>query len=467
MLAIQLSEILTASTREEGGNKVAVYPSFEGAILSTMTRDSPISAEELFEEAHRIALLFDLPGPVEICDFAAKGNINQQTYLIEAGLSDHRSEYLLQLLNPAIFTQPRAVMAAMISCIESQQKSVAQGMLGNDEEWEIIHLIPTKQGTSFLEIDGGMGLRCWRMMARIRPAQTFRSLREIPDSGARLRVAEEAGRGLALFGLLTARMDPSGFQYPLPGYRDTGLYYDQLHSILDGVRTLSEASSRLPANETVRRSTERQFLVQNDPDKYKSRRNDPQVSPFIALALEQKSYALKLAGGLSSGDIKRVVIHGDTKLDNFLFSPATGKVKALVDLDTIMPHTWLSDWGDMVRSLVNVAGEREPDPDKIEVDVEVFQAIARGFLGSARTIAPHEIELMADAPQIMTLELGVRFLADYLRGDSYFMLEPADPPDLNKTRAIVQFRLFEKMRKKSDLLRRYIEDSRQSAVGSR
>jgi hypothetical protein len=445
---------------KQGGceNKVAVYPSLEGAILSTVTTDSRKSAEELLEEAHRVALLFDLPGPVEICDFAAKGNINQQTYLIEAGPSDHRSEYLLQLLNPAIFTQPRAVMAAMISCIESQQKSLAEGMLGNDEEWEIIHLIPTKRGTSFLEIDGGMGLRCWRMMARICSAQTYRSLHEIPDPGARLRVAEEAGRGLALFGMLTAGMNASHLPCPLPGYRDTHLYYDQLLSVLDGNRTPLEAAARLPADETVRRSTERHFLVQINPDKYKNRRNDPDVSPFIALALEQKSYALKLAGGLSSGDIKRVVIHGDTKLDNFLFSPVTGKVKALVDLDTIMPHTWLSDWGDMVRSLVNVAGERERGPDKIDVDVEVFQAIARGFWGSARNIAPHEIELMADAPQIMALELGMRFLTDYLRGDSYFMLEPADPPDLNKTRATVQFRLFEEMRKKADLLRRCIEE---------
>jgi hypothetical protein len=63
---------------------------------------------------------------------------------------------------------------------------------------------------------------------------------------------------------------------------------------------------------------------------------------------------------------------------------------------------------------------------------------------------------MADAPAIMAIELGVRFLTDYLRGDSYFTLGPADPPDLNKTRALVQFRLFEKLRMNADLLKHCI-----------
>jgi hypothetical protein len=414
-----------------------------------------------FEEVRSIASRFDLSGQIEISDFAAKGNINQQTYLIAAGPSNHRAEYLLQMLNPSVFTQPRAVMDAMISCLKAQQEAMAEGM-ARGEEWETFRLIPTKEGKAFWEIDDGVGLRCWRMMTRIQPAITYKSLREISDPRMRLRLAEETGRGLALFGALTSRMDPSHVCCPLPGYRDTDLYYAQFHSILDGNRTLQEAAIRLPADETVRRSAERHFLVQTDPEEYRRRRNDPQLSAFIDLALEEKPFALTLSRGLASGDIKRVIVHGDTKLENFLFSPATGKVKALIDLDTIMPHTWLSDWGDMLRSLVNSVGERERDPNKIDVDLETFRAVARGFLPSAHHIPLPEIEQMPDAPQIIALELGVRFLTDYLRGDSYFMLSPADPPDLNKTRALVQFRLFEKLRRNSDLLKRCIEESRPS-----
>jgi hypothetical protein len=434
-----------------------------------MTEDSRIDTgfSDALERARSIALLFDLPGPVEAFDFTLKGNINQHTYLIKAGPPEARAEYLLQLLNPRIFKQPRAVMQAMVACIQAQQEAISEGSLRSDEEWETIRLVPTRDGMAYLEIGNEEGLHCWRMMERIRHAYTYRSLSDVPDAAARLRVAEEAGRGLALFGILTAGMNPSEIHSSLPGYRDTSLYYDQLISLLAGNRTLREAVTHLPANPIVRQCTEQQYLVQIEKEEYRRRLEDRQLGPFIALALEQKPFALLLGRGLMAGDLKKVVIHGDTKLDNFLFSASTGKVKALVDLDTIMPHTWLADWGDMIRSLVNVAGERETDPERIDVDLEVFKAVARGFLGSSPHVALQEIKLMVDAAQIMALELGVRFLADYLRGDSYFKLSRGDPGDLNKTRALVQFCVFKKLRKNEQALKRCIEElrSRGSRVG--
>jgi N-acetylhexosamine 1-kinase len=412
-----------------------------------------------FERVRDIASQFDLSGSIEVSDFPEKGNINQQTYLVQAGPPHDRAEYILQMLNPDVFTQPHVVMDSMISCIQAQQKAMSEGILGRSEEWETIRLIPSREGRAYLDVADENGSRCWRMMSRIRQAHTYRSLRGFPDPGTRLHVAEEAGRGLAIFGILTAEMDVSIVECPLPGYRHTGLYYDQLLSILKGNRTLQDATEYLPADPIVRQSTEKHFLVHNSPEEYGRRLEDPELSPFITLALEEKSFALTLLRGLENGILKKTVIHGDTKLDNFLFSTVTGKVKALVDLDTIMPHTWLSDWGDMVRSLVNIAGER--DAGKIDVDIETYKALARGFLGSARHIPMQETALMTEAPQIMALELGVRFLADYLRGDTYFHLGPADPPDLNRIRAMVQFRLFENLRRNAELLRRWIEEVRQ------
>ena len=402
--------------------------------------------------------MFDLPGPLEAFNFERKGNINQKTYLIKARPRGNCTEYILQLLNPVIFTHPRVVMNAMVSCIQAQQRALDKGVLRGDEEWESIGLVQTRKGKPYLEVLDAGSLRCWRMMPRIRNASAYRSLGEIPDPHARLRIAEEAGRGLALFQILTADMDPSKLNCPLPGYRDTFLYYDQFASVLEGNRTLAEAASHLPMDAVVRRSTELQFLVHLKPEEYRCRREDSQLVRFIALALEQKSFALTLVQGLKNGDLKTVVIHGDTKLDNFLFNASTGNVMALVDLDTIMPHTWLSDWGVMVRSLVNVAGERERDLERIEIDLEVFKAVARGFLKSARHLALQEVGLMVEAAQIMALELAVRFLADYLRGDIYFKLGPADARDLNKIRALVQFCVFEKLTKNAGSLKRYLEE---------
>jgi N-acetylhexosamine 1-kinase len=410
------------------------------------------------EQAGALASLFDIPAPVKASEFSGRGNINQQTFLIHSGPDHDRSECLLQLLNPQVFKHPLSVMEAMVACIKAQQEALSKGILRKDEEWEPVTLVPTKKGPLYLESSDKAGTQCWRMMRRIPHTRSYRSLSEIADRHEQLRIAEEAGKGLALFGALTSAMNPSQIGCPLAGYRDTRIYYDQLHSVLAGNRTVSRARAWLPADPTVRQSTEQYFLVHLSPDVFRRRVEDPELRPFIALAAGQKSFALTLQRELIAGKLRKVVVHGDTKLDNFLFSTETGMVKALVDLDTVMPHTWLSDWGDMVRSLVNVTGEREQDLSKIKVDLDIFKALARGFLSSARDLALHEIQLMADAAQIMALELGVRFLADYLRGDTYFRLTAADPPELNKVRALVQFTVFENLRQNANFMKLYTEE---------
>jgi hypothetical protein len=417
------------------------------------------------EQATAIASLFDLPAPVKASEFSGRGNINQQTFLIHSGLNENRSECLLQLLNPQVFTAPVAVMETMAACIEAQQESLSRGILRNDEEWEPVTLVPTKNGLLHLRISDEAGIQCWRMMRKIPQSISYKSLSEIAAPYERLRVAEEAGKGLALFGALTSAMNPSQIRCPLAGYRDTRTYYDQFHSILAGNRTLSEAQPHLPADPTVRQSTEQYFCVHLPPEIFRRRIEEPELGPFVALAIEQKSFALTLQRKLSSGELRTVVVHGDTKLDNFLFSTETGRVKALVDLDTVMAHTWLSDWGDMVRSLVNITGEREPDLDKVQIDFDVFKAIARGFLASARNLSVQEIELMVDAAQIMALELGVRFLTDYLRGDTYFRPAAADPLELNKTRAMVQFTVFKNLCRNANSMKLYIEEIRRAGAG--
>jgi hypothetical protein len=407
---------------------------------------------------HWIARRFDLSEPFKISDFPGKGNIHRQTFLISAGHLRNIHEYVLQMLNTEVFTRPDTVMDTMISCIRAQNKALSERILQRDEGWECIRLIPTKDGAAYLETDDSDPPQYWRMMARIRNARSYGSLNEIPSPGERLRIAEEAGKGLALFRTLTAGMNAKEVPEPLPGYRNTGLYYDQLDSILKGSRTLEESSVRLPSDPTLRESTGRHFLVQLDPHEYRIRMKNPQVCRLAALALENRSYCLKLQRKLKSGNLRTVIVHGDTKLDNFLFCTITGKVKTLVDLDTVMPHTWLSDWGDMTRSLINVSGEKLANPDEIKIDLDIFKALAKGFIETSTPLPRHEVELMVDAARIMALELGVRFLTDYVRGDTYFRLGAGDPADLNRIRAAVQFSLFQALGRRSDEARSYIAD---------
>jgi hypothetical protein len=407
---------------------------------------------------HRIACRFKLSEPFKVSDFPGKGNIHKQTFLIAAGPPGNIREYLLQMLNTEVFTRPDTVMDTMVSCIRAQNKALSEIALQGDAEWESIRLIPTKDGAAYLKTDDSDPPQYWRMMARIRNVRSYGSLNEIPSSDERLRIAEEAGKGLALFRTLTAGMNVKEVPEPLPGYRNTALYYDQLDSVLKGNRTFEESLVRLPSDPTLRQSTGRHFLVQLDPHKYRIRMKNPQVRRLAALALENRSYCLKLQKKLKSGNLRTVVVHGDTKLDNFLFSTITGKVKALVDLDTVMPHTWLSDWGDMTRSLINVSGEKMGNPDGIKIDLDIFKALARGFIGSSRPLPRHEVELMVDAARIMALELGVRFLTDYVRGDTYFRLGAGDPADLNRIRAAVQFSIFQGLGRRNEEARSYIAD---------
>jgi hypothetical protein len=417
--------------------------------------DPGITEEHPLALAARIASRFRLPSPVEAHDFPERGNIHHHTFLIRAG-RDRPREFLLQRINSAVFTRPRNVMAALLAASEAQRRAIARGLLPEGREWETIELIPTRDGRPYLEQDGCRGLAWWRLMVKIPGCRTYKSLGEIKDPRERLAVAEEAGRGLAIYEDLTSGMDISDLENPLPGYRDTRVYYAQLHSVLEERRTPEEAAPFLPADPVVRQSAEEHFLVHIDHDEYRRRVDDPRVRAAVDLALREEEFAMTLLREMDEGRIRRTAIHGDTKLDNFLFDARTNRAKAIVDLDTILPHTWLADWGDMVRSLANVSGERERDLAKVDVDMGIYEALARGFLGTAREVTPAEVERMVDAVEIIALELGIRFLTDHLRGDSYFKLGPADPADINRVRGLAQLALFEKLRARGGETRRLV-----------
>lgn len=393
----------------------------------------------------RIAGFFALPGPMKISDYPGKGNINRSTYLVSAGQPGSRREYLLQMLNPNVFADPGAVLETMTACIQAQKKALSEGALQKNQTWEPIRLIPTKEGTPYLKTEKSGRPQYWRLMVRISGVRSYRSLAAVSDPGRRLNIAEEAGKGLALFRILTAGMNPADTPSSLPGYRDTALYFDQLDSILEGNRTYEQAVARIPSDPLLRQTAGQFFLVHLDNEDFLRRLQNREVQKMASLALDQKSFCLKLQKKLASGILEKAIVHGDTKLENFLFDRRTNRVKSLIDLDTVMPHTWLSDWGDTARSLVNISGESERNPDEIEIDMDVFKALARGFIRSGPLPPRHEMELMVDAARIMAMELGVRFLSDYLRGDTYFGPASGETGDLNRIRAAVQFSIFRRL----------------------
>ncbi|MEP6754205.1 MAG: phosphotransferase [Chthonomonadales bacterium] len=408
------------------------------------------------EDIRQIACNFAIQQPLQVHEFPHKGNINLHTYLIRSHQGESKQDFILQQINEKVFTRPDRVMDAMIASIDAQNRNITNLSDDDKSSWQVVELIPTQTGKRYYTETKGPATGYWRMMVRIPNCKTHKSLSEITDESARLNMAREAGRGLGLYGRLTADMDVSNLHNPLPGYRDTRNYYNQFHSVLRGCTNLVQASDLLPEDDTVRLSTQEHFIVQCDPETYKTRMANPLAQDCILLALESEKYCLTLQNALQSRKIRNVAIHGDTKLDNILFSVESGKAAAVVDLDTIMPHTWLSDWGDMVRSLCNVAGETEPDMQNVKVDEQIFSAVADGFLSASPEMSFVEQELMVDAVMIIALELGLRFFTDYLRGDNYFRLTNEDPKDLNLTRGRVQMTLFQRLHDRQDHLRSHL-----------
>lgn len=146
---------------------------------------------------------------------------------------------------------------------------------------------------------------------------------------------------------------------------------------------------------------------------------------------------------LAAGKLPLRVTHNDTKLNNVLIDVVTKRAVCVIDLDTVMPGSMLYDFGDGVRAGCSTAKEDEPDLDKVDFDLGLFRAFADGFLcGMEGSVTERERQLMPAAARLMTFECGMRFLTDYLSGDTYFKTAY---PEHNLVRARTQFKLVRRM----------------------
>ncbi|MBE6830427.1 MAG: mucin desulfatase, partial [Ruminococcaceae bacterium] len=148
------------------------------------------------------------------------------------------------------------------------------------------------------------------------------------------------------------------------------------------------------------------------------------------------------------------VTHNDTKLNNVLVDSETGKGVCVIDLDTVMPGLSLYDFGDSIRFGASTAAEDEQDLSKVHFDLGLFEAYTKGFLEVAgKVLTNEEIRRLPDGAKMMTLECGIRFLADYLAGDTYFKISRESH---NLDRARTQFRLVEEMDRQWDVMAKIV-----------
>lgn len=143
----------------------------------------------------------------------------------------------------------------------------------------------------------------------------------------------------------------------------------------------------------------------------------------------------------AEGRLPKRVCHCDTKVNNMLFDAKTGEFLCVIDLDTVMPGFIFSDVGDFMRTAGNTMPEDSPEYDKIAFRFDIFEAFIRGYLSTAREfLTPEEIEHLPHAAEMFPFMQAVRFLVDYIQGDTYYKIAY---PEHNLVRARNQMRLFD------------------------
>lgn len=167
-----------------------------------------------------------------------------------------------------------------------------------------------------------------------------------------------------------------------------------------------------------------------------------------------------ISSAINTGFIPLAVTHNDPKINNVLFDKDTGDFRAVIDLDTIMPGSYLYDFGDAIRSLFTGDNEDTEDLSKLTINKDIFMNYTKGYLSEMKNVLTRrEIELLPFSAFLLTIECGMRFLEDYIRGDIYFKIKKTNQ---NLIRARTQLTLAENIYKSLDRLMNIVNKLLQS-----
>ena len=180
------------------------------------------------------------------------------------------------------------------------------------------------------------------------------------------------------------------------------------------------------------------------------------VGPELAFIDSVRDMVCELSDRYAKGDFPVRVTHNDTKSNNVLFDKDTHRPLVVIDLDTVMPGMAMCDFGDAVRFICNTTAEDDPDLSKVSIDLDKYRAFCKGFIGKVKDgLTPAEIDCMALGAVTLTVELVVRFLDDYLSGDTYFKLLY---PEHNIVRTRCQMALAKDMLAKYDQMKQIVKE---------
>ena len=361
-----------------------------------MTKDQP--------DLRGIARQFQVSDNFVGAEPYGSGHIND-TYRVTFDRGGSPVRYIFQRINHRIFKNPVALMEN-IQRVTGHLRTKLAGV--PDAARQALTLIPSQAGQPW-DLDAAGNY--WRVYDFIERARTYDAV----ESPAQ---AYEAAKAFGRFQQLLTDLPAPRLHDTIPDFHHTP-------------KRFAEFARALAADAANRAN---------------------QAAPEIEFALRHQP----VTGALLAASLPERITHNDTKFNNVMLDDATGAGVCVIDLDTVMPGLALYDFGDMVRTTTSPVPEDERDLSKVTMQLPMFAALVRGYWSAAGGfLTPAERRLLPEAGKVITLEIGLRFLADYLAGDTYFKVHR---PGHNLDRCRTQFRLIESIEQQEAQLHRLVEE---------
>lgn len=337
-----------------------------------------------------ISSLFEMRGDFMEAQPFGSGHIND-THCASYQQAGTQVRYIHQRVNHHVFKNPVLVMENVARVTRHALTQLIED--GHHEAHRrTLTCIPAVGGKPYaFDADGSL----WRTYLFIEGARGYDEIQSNEQ-------AYQAARAFGAFQNLTASLPGERLHETIPDFHDTPKRLEALEAAV-----ASDMAGRAAG-----------------------------VQAEISFARARAPECARITDLIASGAIPERVTHNDTKLNNVLLDELTSEAICVIDLDTTMPGSALYDFGDMVRTAVPTTREDDPDVREIGVRLDRFEALVKGYLSTATFLNPTELEHLAFSGKLITLECGIRFLTDYLNGDTYFKIKR---PDHNLDRCRNQF----------------------------
>lgn len=353
---------------------------------------------------------YNIEGEVVKIEENNSGNINK-TYVVTFLNKGREQKYLVQRINNSVFNEPYKLMKNIDGVTTFINKKLVNM---KDNEHKTLEVIKTKNNNLLCEV--GVNKEYYRIYDFIEDAVAY-------NQSTDKNIVKNTGAAFGNFQKLLS-------DYPMNKLEET-------------IKDFHNTPKRL-----------KQLLkdIKIDP---KKRALD--VAKLIVFIIQREDVCSQIMDLLGTKELPIRVTHNDTKVNNVLMNKHNGDFMAVIDLDTVMPGSLLFDYGDGIRSTTSNAKEDETDLNKVYINLDLFEAYTDGFMSEmAPFLTETEISLMGESVRIITLELAIRFLNDYINGDTYFKI---DYENHNLDRAINQLKLVSDIEEKLDYMNNYINES--------